>query len=357
MEFQDKKMENDSKIENDKKMEDDNKKIEKIEKKISISLEDKKIIIQTLKNDKNYKLKPDDTWYLISKEAYNHLINETNTEEREYIDNKEIIEKETGFLKEYLIEEKDFEIISEPAFEVLQKLQTVKGPIISRKVITEGEKSHKRIEIYPLQLKVVIINEEGKVTIEKEYFFSKKYLLKDMKSKICEENKLEVEKSRIWNYYSDSSPYCLDINEKLEKTLEECLLVNKQKIMIETINNINDKWYFDDRYKEQLYKDDKKKKLLNFSFPSFKNMFNNPFSTGSNSNTSNSNYTRGLCGLQNLGNTCFMNSALQCLSNTIELSSYFINDIYVSHINTVNPLGIIFNFLFKLKKKKKKCYY
>lgn len=48
----------------------------------------------------------------------------------------------------------------------------------------------------------------------------------------------------------------------------------------------------------------------------------------------------GVCGGRNLGNTCFMNSSIACLSNCTELTTYFLTKNFLKDINETNKEGL-----------------
>ena len=52
-----------------------------------------------------------------------------------------------------------------------------------------------------------------------------------------------------------------------------------------------------------------------------------------------SNAADGVKGLNNMGNTCYMNSSLQCISNIAPLRKYFFEGLFIDEINYDNVLG------------------
>ena len=73
------------------------------------------------------------------------------------------------------------------------------------------------------------------------------------------------------------------------------------------------------------------------------------------------NSNHGVCGSINLGNTCFMNSSIACLSNCIDLTIFFLSKDYLNYINNSNQNGLegklaytVFGFLKDYWKTDKK---
>ena len=52
------------------------------------------------------------------------------------------------------------------------------------------------------------------------------------------------------------------------------------------------------------------------------------------------NSNHGVCGSENLGNTCFMNSSIACLSNCTELTTFFLSKDYRNYLNKSNKNGL-----------------
>ena len=52
------------------------------------------------------------------------------------------------------------------------------------------------------------------------------------------------------------------------------------------------------------------------------------------------NHNHGLCGSINLGNTCYMNSSIACLSNCTELTTFFLTKEFRNYKNTSNKNGL-----------------
>ncbi|KAG8088141.1 hypothetical protein GUJ93_ZPchr0010g8575 [Zizania palustris] len=276
------------------------------------------------------------------------------------IDNSKLVLEESSSadeepeLQRTLREGEDYTLVPQDVWRKLHEWYKG-GPEISRKVICDSLTSKSYIvDVYPLCLKLF----DERDSSERILRISRKATVHELYNLVCSLMSVEQSKIHIWDYYQKvKSKKLTNLNE----TVEEAQLMMDQEIILEV--KADDTWCSDlgaRSTNNELALIPVEPSVSSFSIAGGP-MLSNGFSPGFGSSFSRDNsfspslrdtedgyssfsngkqdVIHGLCGLHNLGNTCFMSSAIQSLVHTPPLVEYFLKD-YSQEINTENPLGL-----------------
>ncbi|XP_019199469.1 PREDICTED: ubiquitin carboxyl-terminal hydrolase 8 isoform X2 [Ipomoea nil] len=177
-------------------------------------------------------------------------------------------------------------------------------------------------DVYPLQLRLSGLQEGSSLGVR----ISKKDNAVESYKRACKIFIFETDPIRIWDFSGQTASFFSnqsndkDLLKDSPRQLEQDMLLELQVYgLSDSVRNRAKKNEIGVQYSNGT------SYLMNGSA----SLIRSPCETG----------TLGLTGLQNLGNTCFMNSAVQCLAHTPKLVDYFLGD-YKTEINYDNPLGM-----------------
>ncbi|XP_060965987.1 ubiquitin carboxyl-terminal hydrolase 8 isoform X1 [Cannabis sativa] len=225
---------------------------------------------------------------------------------------------------------RDFALVSgEMWVQALRWHSDSKLPIKEGRIFSAAEDD--MADVYPLQLRLSVLRETYSLGVK----ISKKENGAEFYKRACKIFSLESELLHIWDFSGQTDLFLL--NEKF-KPLRDCQPSSEEILLDLQVYGLSDSIKCRDGKKDEMSVQNSS--MANSSMNGTTGNGNSSFfRTASFWGSSGEAGSLGLTGLQNLGNTCFMNSSLQCLAHTPKLVDYFLGD-YGREINHENPLGM-----------------